>query len=198
MPEIFNIQTILLAFSQMNVDKLRLHLKDEYSYEDTTKEIFLREIEKILRRHKNACDTELIIYQGKCVGKNCPNCGKKGYRFVGNHSKNYLDLIFETESEQITDIYWCGIFKPDKNIKKLKYKYEFEIHEDEKVSFVQTPEYIAKLNAATAAWNEIITSPPRMINFQDLSYWVDKNSVAYQLIGEVYPFDPPMKWTPFT
>jgi len=191
------VEGIIKCFTSMDIEKLRLHLKDEYSYEETTKEVFLREIEKIFRRFKNAGDTELIIYKGKCGGKTCPNCGKKGYRFVGNHTKNYLDLLFETEGDDITDINSCALFKTDEKIKKLNYPHEIDVNEDEKVSFVKTPEYRTKLNAATTAWNEIITSPPRKMDFQDLSYWIAKHAVAYQLIKDDDPFDQPMNWTPF-
>ncbi len=34
----------------------------------------------------------------------------------------YLDLIFETDGDNILDIYNCAKFKSDKKIKKLKYK----------------------------------------------------------------------------
>jgi hypothetical protein len=75
---------------------------------------------------------------------------------------------------------------------------KIEIRLDDKLSFNKTPEYHAKVNAAEEAWNEIIASPPQMLDFQDLSYWVDKHSVAFGLIGEDNPFDSSeMKWTPF-
>src|SRR5690554_3883593 len=107
------IQTILKAFTTMDIDTLHLHLKD-YSYQDTTKAVFLRELENVFVNFKQAGDTELFIYEGHCIGKSCSNCGKKGYRFVGNHSKGYLDMIFETEGDDILDIYSCAIFKSDK------------------------------------------------------------------------------------
>ena len=189
------IQTILNAFSSMDIETLRKHLKDEYSYEDTTKEIFLNEIERLFKRHQNAGDTKLLIYEGKCTDD---NYGNRGYRFVGNRSRNYIDLIFITKKNDIINIFSCEKFKPDDPLKNLKYKYEVEIHEDEKICFVKTPEYITKLNAATTAWDEIITSPPRLINFDELTHWVSKHSVADELIGSYDSFKPAMKWTPFS
>jgi len=102
MPRRSYIQTILNAFVSMDIDTLRLYLKDEYSYEDTTKEIFLAEIERIFKRRKNAGDTKLIIYEGKCKDD---NCDKRGYRFVGNRSRNYIDLVFVTKKDDIINIF---------------------------------------------------------------------------------------------
>ncbi len=191
------IQTILNAFTSLDIESLRLHLKD-YNYQDTTKSVFLRALEKVFVNFKHAGDTALIIYEGKCVGKSCPNFGKSGYRFVGNHSKRrYLDLIFETEGDDITDIYNCAKFKSNEKVNKHQFKLEVKIQEDEKLSFIKTPEYLAKLNAATIAWNEIVKTPPRFVNFAELCYWVDKHAVAYEMFEDKEPFDSPMKWSPF-
>lgn len=190
------IDRILNAFSLMDVDSLRIHLKD-YHYQDTTKEVFLRELEKVFLNFQHADDTAIVIYEGRCNGKNCPNFGKRGYRFVGNNSMRYLDLIFETKGDDILDIYNCAKFKTDKKIKKLKYKREIIIPEDERNSFVPTPEYLAKLNAATTAWKEIVHTPPRLVNFKELCYWVDKHAAAYEMFDDNSPFEFPMKWSPF-
>jgi len=112
----------------MDIEKLRLYLKDKYTYEDTTKEKFLNEIEQIFEAHRNSGDTELIIYKGACAGsKICDNCGKKGYRFVGNHSKNYMDLLFEFEGDDIKDIYSCSYFETDVDIENLGIKADLDV-----------------------------------------------------------------------
>jgi len=67
------IQTILNAFSSMDIAMLRNQLKDEYSYQDATKDIFLNEIEKFFKRRKDAGDTKLIIYEGECTDETCPD-----------------------------------------------------------------------------------------------------------------------------
>ncbi|MEI6680444.1 MAG: hypothetical protein WCL21_17675 [Mariniphaga sp.] len=192
------IQTILANFAAMDTENLRLFLKDEYTYQDTTKELFLNEIASIFEVLINSGDTELIIYRGKCGGITCENCGKQGYRFVGNKSKNYLDLIFEMNGDDITDIYYCDKFNTDDETDELGTKADFYINPDDQVSFDSTPEYWSKVYAATTAWSEIITNPPRQICFDELCYWVDKNAVADSLIGSYEVFDATMKWTPFS
>lgn len=41
------LKIILSHFNSMDIAKLRLYLKDEYTYQETTKEIFLMEVEKV-------------------------------------------------------------------------------------------------------------------------------------------------------
>ena len=124
------LDTILSYFTSMDIANLRLYLKDKYTYEETTKEIFLNEIEAIFEAHRNSGDTELLIYPGVCAGKTCENCGKKGYRFVGNNSKNHMDLIFEVEGDDIIDIYDCMLFESKRKIKGLGIKAEFDLNLD--------------------------------------------------------------------
>ena len=192
------IQTILANFASMDIDNLRLFLKDEYTYQDTTKELFLNEIASIFEAHKNSGDTELIIFKGKCVGKTCENCGKQGYRFVGNHSRNYLDLLFEMNGEDITDIYSCAQFNTFEQIDDLGTRTRIVINIDNQVDFDKTPEYWSAVYAATKAWSEIITTPPRQVDFDELCYWIDKNAVAYSLTESYEVFDEEMTWSPFS
>jgi len=182
----------------MDIASLRLHLKDEFTYQDTTKEIFLKEIEAIFEANKNSGDTELLIYKGACAGKRCENCGMKGYRFVGNHSKNYIDLLFEIVGDDIKDIFSCSYFKPDVEIDGLGSRATIYFNEDDRISFIRTPDYWFKVYSASAAYNEIITKPPRRINFEELSYWVDKHSITDELIGSFDIFTSQMRWTPFS
>lgn len=123
------IESTLRYFTSMDIDNLRLHLKDEYTYQETSKEIFLNEVEQIFEAHKDSGDTELIVYEGACTGsKICDNCGKKGYRFVGNNSKNYMDLIFEIEGDDIKNIFDCMNFKTDVDIENLGLKADIDVN----------------------------------------------------------------------
>lgn len=200
MPYSKYLPTILFLITSMDIVNLRLLLKEEYSYQDTTKDIFLTELESIFKAHKNCSDTELVIYEGKCAGRMCENCGKKGYRFVGNKSKNYFDLLFETEGDDIKDIYHCEQFKIFERIEVLGTRASIEINLDDQVTFNKTPEYWSKVYAADKAWKEIITTPPMLMDFKDLCYWVDKNAVTDSLIGSFDVFDGTgiMRWSPFS
>lgn len=198
MPKSTYIKAILTCFTSMDVDKLRLYLKEEYSYQDTTKEIFLNEVEEVFKAHKYSGDTELLIYKGACCSKTCDNCGVNGYRFVGNHSKNYLDLLFEMDGDDIKDIFDCAQFETHAEIEGLQTKADIYINLDDQVTFHKTPEYWAKVYSATAAYSEMITTPPKLIDFDELSYWVDKHTFLNNRIGSYGFFKPSMRWTPFS
>jgi hypothetical protein len=181
----------------MDIDQLRYFLKDEYTYEETTKEIFLNEIESIFEAHRNSGDTELLLYPGVCNGKTCENCGKKGYRFVGNNSKNYMDLIFEIDGDDIIDIYSCGEFKSNSEIPDLGILASIYINADDRASFLKTPSYWARVYAAQDAYNELVTTPPRKLSFDEMKYWMDKHVDLYNRLHGDNIFSPPMRWSPF-
>lgn len=121
------LQNILNFITTMDIDRLRYYLKDEYTYEDTTKEIFLNKIESIFDSYRNSGDTELLLFKGACAGKTCENCGMKSYRFVGNHSKNFMDLLFEIDGDDIKDIFECVQFKTDVDIENLGMKADIDV-----------------------------------------------------------------------
>jgi hypothetical protein len=193
-------KTILSYFQSMDIEKLRLYLKDEYTYQDTTKEIFLEKVQEVFESYRIAGDTELVFYPGKCGVENnlCDNCGKSGYRFVGNNSGDYIDFIFEIEGNDIKDIYDCSRFKTDVDVKNLNEQRDIYIKLEDKVTFVKSPEYWVKVNAALLAYSEIITIPARMLDFDELCYWVEKHSITNQKIGDYDIFKPSMKWSPFS
>ncbi|HAT80225.1 MAG TPA: hypothetical protein DCS17_02105 [Flavobacterium sp.] len=193
-------ELIINAFAEMNVAGLEILLDDVKTYQDATKEVFLEKVEELFLAHKNSGDDYLISYSGKCSAENslCDNCGKTGYRFVGNQSNNYSDFIFEIGNETVSDIYDCSNFMTTETIKNLKSQASLDFDEDEKAYFVKTPEYLYKVNAAGKAFAEICTNPPKLLDFEQLCYWVDKYAILSERIGEFNVFQPIMKWTPFT
>lgn len=190
-------QIILNCFTSLDINELRINLKEEYSYQDTSKDIFLSKVEEIFQAFTNSGDTELVPYSGACSSKSC-YCGQTGYRFVGNNSKNYFSLLFKVKNDDILDIFDCSAFKTDIDLGKLGDSASINIDQDEEIGFRKTPEYIANLDAALKAYNEIITTPPSLLNFEDLNYWLDENAVTNAKIGDWGFFQPIMKWTPFS
>ncbi len=47
------------------------------NFHQSFKEVFLKELEKAFINFQHTDDTELIIYEGQCVGENSPDFGKK-------------------------------------------------------------------------------------------------------------------------
>ncbi|TRX01345.1 tetratricopeptide repeat protein [Flavobacterium gawalongense] len=188
---------IIEAIATMNNSLLEVLLDDYKTYQDAPKEIFIKKMGGIFEEFKQKEDTELIPFKGKCNSKNCENKGCTGFSFVGNVSKSYLCLVFEETENNFKDIYHCYQFKTEKKIKGLKEKCSFDINRDEEAAFNQSPEYLLKAKGALVAFSEISTTPPQLLDFEQLSYWVDKYAILSAKIGEYDFFQPRMKWTPF-
>ena len=192
-------ELIIEAFAAMNSTALEILLDNAKTYQDASKEVFLEKVEELFLAHKNSGDDYLFSYPGKCCAENsrCDNCGKTGYRFVGNHSNHYFDFIFEIDRETVSDIYDCSRFETTETIENLASQASLDFDEDEKAYFVKTPDYLSKVSAAKEAFSEINTTPPQLLDFEQLSYWVDKHAILSERIGEFDIFEPIMKWTPF-
>jgi len=57
-----------------------------------------------------AGDTFLNCNTGFCNAEIC-NYKCSGFSFIGNHSKNYFDLIIDIKAGTVHDIYECSKFK---------------------------------------------------------------------------------------
>lgn len=197
LPQKSYIKTILQSISAMDIEILRHYLKKEYTYEEATKDVFLEKMEAIFEKHRGAGDAKLLYYPGACTSETCPNCGNRGYRFVGNQTRNYLDLLFETEGDNITDIYSCSQFSSDEELQNLGSKSIIDVGRDEKAGFIKTPSYWAKVYAAQDAYKEIITTPPRVLSKEDILYWLNKHAELNDRLGVFNPFRSKMKWSDF-
>jgi hypothetical protein len=189
---------ILSYFTRLDIEGLKLYLKDGYSYQDTTKEIFLEKIEEIFQSLKTTGDTELIICKGTCCSEECSNAGKTGYLMIGNQSRSHISLIFELEHDDIKDIYQCHFMNTNKDAGELKRSLYIRLGKDDDVSFRKDLSYYIKVNEATQAYSELHTTPTSVITFLELCYWLDKHYFLNEKIGAYTVFEPLMRWTPFT
>jgi len=191
------IETVKQCFADLDMEKLRLVLKDYY-YQDTTKDVFLEKMEGIFECHKDNGDTCLQIYKGKCRHTSCSNAGKSGYRFVGDVTRNYFDFIFEEEGDDIKEIYTCKEFSCSSDCGELDAHAHIYIQIDERISFERTLEYDIKLKAAMSALDELLGDTIREIGIERIQYWLDKHKETHERIGESDPFMPIYKWSAFT
>jgi hypothetical protein len=190
------IDNILYCFAQMDIEGLRTLLKDEYSYNDCSKEIFLNALELVFNSLRVDND-ELFIKSGRCNSCDCNNSGSLGYSFIGNRNKNYLNLIFNVIDHDIKDIFACGEFQTDEPIDDLGAKMDLMFDEDDKIDFYKSELYYQKVEMAKAAFDEIICQPPKFIDLSQLNKWLIDHSYTYELIDDNNIFSSRMKWSPF-
>jgi hypothetical protein len=192
------IKTVKECFQKMDIEQLRLILKDEYSYQDTSKDVFLDELEGYLECHRSYGETELLMYKGVCGKETCPNKGKGGYRFVGDITGNYMDFIFVEEGDDIKDIYTCEELSCNADCGALDSRATFYIQLDKRNSFERTLDYELKLQAAMSALDELFNDKVCDMDLDKVKYWLEKHKETHLKIGEDDPFSPIMKWTAFS
>jgi hypothetical protein len=192
------VETVKECIQKMDIEKLRLILKDEYSYQDTSKDVFLEELDGYLECHKSYGETELLMYKGVCGKETCPNKGKGGYRFVGDITGNYMDFIFEEEGDDIKDIYTCEELSCNADCGDLDSRATFYIQLDKRNSFERTLDYELKLQAAMSALDELFNDKVCDMDLDKVKYWLEKHKKTHLKIGEDDPFLPIMKWTAFS
>lgn len=123
-------ETVLYFIQRLDIEMIDDLLKDDRTYQEMSKKVFLDKLDNAFQEFLDGGDSFLKMYGGYC---SCEECNYKscGYCFIGNHSKNYFNLIVEIENDEIKDIYECRQFRCDKSraIKKKRiciYKYSLE------------------------------------------------------------------------
>lgn len=107
--QITNAQLVRKCIQEMNTEALYFLLDKERTYQNWKRNEFILKLERITEQFKADGDTYLNAVQGACGGS-CSK-GQNGYLFIGNHSKNYMNLLFVEEELQLTDLYECSMFQ---------------------------------------------------------------------------------------
>ena len=113
---ISSVQSFKNHVGNMDFEILRLLMDENINYQDLPRDRFFELLKATFNTFKNHGDTELIPHKG-CCGECKKGC--VGISFVGNNSHNYLDIIFETEDNEISELSECSQFiMYDKSVKK--------------------------------------------------------------------------------
>jgi hypothetical protein len=104
----YPVLAVKYFFERMDIDMLDAILSDSITYQEHDKKTFLRELSIVFNSFTESGDTFLIAFEGAC---NSCRKGKFGYTFVGNVSRKYLNMIFDTKEDKIMDLYDCTFFR---------------------------------------------------------------------------------------
>ncbi|MCZ2129503.1 MAG: hypothetical protein LC109_04475 [Bacteroidia bacterium] len=175
---------IIKAFQEMDVSMLEVVLDDSKTYKGTTKQIFIEKIEAVFAEFKRNDDDKLLPYKGFCRSDSCKHKGKSGYSFVGNNSRNCIDLIFEETEDDIDDIYNCSDFVTIENIVRFRIGASsfnsfirnsfLNIFEDEKVGFNPSVDLLINLQNCKLAIKELIQNQDEIIGYEIYSEWLSR------------------------
>ncbi len=119
--QITSAQLVLKCIQAMNTEALYLLLDVERTYQDWKRNEFILKLERVMENFEADGDTYLNAVQGACGGS-CSK-GQNGYLFIGNNSKNYMNLLFVEEELQLTDLYECSLFRTQFENLELRKRY---------------------------------------------------------------------------
>lgn len=198
------LQLILDCFTAMDIESLRLYLKEEHEYQNASKEVFLNKIEELFEKFQNSGDSSLKIFPGACCHSGCnPDLPRTGYRFIGDVSHNFFDLRFIMEQKEdgqvsdITEIFNCNSFLTNEYTGELGEHFEVFIFKDEAIDFLKTPEYSIYADRATQAQIQLTSGPNKSIDWEDALNWLFRHRPTYEYIEENDDFIEALSWTKF-
>ena len=122
--------SLIHYISQMDIDMIDAILPDTITYNDVSKKQFIIALDLLFNEFKSYGDTRLIQFRGVC--QICKK-GYPGFTYIGNHSKNFINIIIELPKRpygniDIADIYDCSSFK--NNIGVLNLNKQLKINTD--------------------------------------------------------------------
>jgi hypothetical protein len=105
-----NADAVFYFLERMDSNMLNLILDKNILYQDYEKKLFVKKLSYAFDEFLSRGNSYLNRFEGKCTSNICTNANCKGFSFVGNSSKDYMDLIIEIKNNKVTDIYECSKF----------------------------------------------------------------------------------------
>ena len=104
--------SIIHFISKFDLEMIDAILDEQYNYNDYGKDELLYNLKVVFRQYAEEGDDYLEVNQNSCDCSLKDECNS-AVTFVGNNSRRFLDLIIETNNEQVVDIYECTSMKDD-------------------------------------------------------------------------------------
>jgi hypothetical protein len=176
---------ILKYFCEMNVEMLELVLDDSKTYQDVSKDLFLKKLDSLFERFKDRKDDSLISFPGSCSTGGC-NKGCTGFGFVGNQSNGHTAFIFDGDETQVNDIYICNSFYSERKDLLMNDFMGFDFADDEAASFKPSIEYLLQQQQCERACSEIVKDQPKYLFTVDYLHWVNQYRPLYRSLPDVF------------
>lgn len=100
------LEDVLEAISSLDIKWLEYLLDDSTMYSDFPKWVFIKKLKWVFDDFRENENLYLKYYSGKCtmIKDKVKASTRQGFRFIGNESKDHIDLLFETDGEYVQDI----------------------------------------------------------------------------------------------
>lgn len=201
----FYLKQVLDAFSAMDAPLIGELLDPDQTYAEVSLPIFTQKLDEIFRDLRKFGDTFLEVETGNCCELICcPELIRTAYRFVGNHTRNYIDFRFIVELTEdgkdlrIKDIFECFSFKGHETKDWYGTPVMLTIYNDEESGFYLSPDEVIHTEIALKADAEIFDFK-NSIPLDEVEYWILKYRPTFLFIHEnnVHQPDRFLRWNSF-
>lgn len=180
-------QEVIAAISFMDINVLDF-LLEEPTYMDLKKKDFLTKLQTAFNHFKKEGDKRLHPHKGKC--QLC-QVGKIGFSFIGEESKDYIELVFDVKDNKLVDIYECNSFEPAYTLdRRNRFKLDDSIDKETEALIESLEKELSQLKDKV---DKLPTTSPLVRKRNEPSlrrlyvHYFQKSSVfLYPLLGAVY------------
>lgn len=103
---------ILSLMKSLDIKRIENKLENNKKYHGLEKNIFINKLDKAFKQFILSGDSKLQYFKGKCNNELC-SFDYTGCTFIGNKSRNFMNLIMKFENGNLCDIFECRNFKTD-------------------------------------------------------------------------------------
>lgn len=108
---------VIHFIERLDIDMVDELLDADRTYSDLEKPIFIHKLGLAFDQFLKAGDSSLIKSKGVCTGQGCDNIGCSGYRFVGDSSGLFLDVVIIEKNGHINDMFDCTFLEVKGSVK---------------------------------------------------------------------------------
>ncbi len=178
-------QNIVRSIEQMDVELFEMLLNVSKTYQYVRKSVFVKKFNAVFNELVKGGDNFLNSYPGMCKSKDCDNRFCSGYRFVGNVSNKYFNLIFKENKNEVDDIFQCSSLELD-NGEKIKGERIFiDFPTEDQEYFLLNTDFQDKKKRCLIAMEELNQYRDIELPFEVLESWVRMQSVLYDSLSDV-------------
>jgi len=146
---------IVRSIEQMDAELFEMLLNVGKTYQYVRKSVFVNKINDVFNELIEGGDTLLNSYPGICKSNDCNNRFCSGYRFVGNVSNKYFELIFKESRNEVDDIFQCfGLELDNPDVTKGE-RISYSIDAEYQDYFLLNSDFQSKKKICLAAMEEL-------------------------------------------
>ena len=177
-----NKSLILKSITEMNIDLLDTILDNDKAYMEVSKDLFIKTLsEKFENLKKQGITKFEKVSKGIC--NKCYK-GCNGYTFL-TKNKDYLDLLFKEENNEIVDLFRCSDFKNEENLIKKNCIY-FRFKKDESKNYNPTSHIALIQKQVEVAVKEFEKFENKITVVEEFVFWFKDKKKLHNSVKDLH------------